>query len=114
MNDTQTSPVDTVGQSLEARMMSELDAQPLTEFDALLDLKNLAGESTGYVRSFTGERIVKGTSVSINLMPGARYFNIHIIPEPQYDDPAFPVRRHAHGPVEPGLDGPVSRFRCRG
>jgi len=89
MNDTQTSPVNTVGQALEARMMSELDAQPLAEFEPLLDLKNLAGESTGYVKSFTGERVVKGTSVSINLMPGARYFNIHIIPEPQYDIPRF-------------------------
>lgn len=89
MNDTLTSPVDTVGQALEARLLSELDAQPLTEFDALLDLRNLAGESTGYVKTFTGERLAKATSVSINLMPGARYFNIHVIPEPQYDVPRF-------------------------
>jgi hypothetical protein len=89
MNDTQTSSVYTLGRALEERLMATLDAQPLTQFDSLLDLKNLAGESTGYVRSFAGERIAKGTSVSINMMPGARYFNIHIIPEPQYDVPRF-------------------------
>jgi hypothetical protein len=89
MNDTKTSPVDTVGQALEARMMAELDAQPLAEFEPLLNLKNLVGESTGYVKAFTGEKILKGTSVSITLMPGVRYFNIHIIPEPQYDVPRF-------------------------
>lgn len=83
------SPVETLGHVLEKRMMAELNAQPLKEFDELLDLKNLAGESTGYVRTFTGDKLTKGTSVSIDLMPGARYFNIHIIPEPQYDVPRF-------------------------
>jgi hypothetical protein len=89
MNDTQSSPVNTLGQALETRIMNELDAQPLTQYDRLLDLKNLAGESTGYAKAFTGSKLTKGTSVSINLMPGARYFNIHIIPEPQYDVPRF-------------------------
>jgi len=89
MTDSQNSPIYTLGQALEERMMAELDARPLTQFDSLLDLKNLTGESTGYVKAFAGDRIEKGTSVSINLMPGARYFNIHIIPEPQYDVPRF-------------------------
>jgi hypothetical protein len=89
MNDTNNSPVYTLGQALEERIMTELGAQPLTQYDRLLDLKNLAGESTGYVKTFTGSKLMKGSSVSINMMPGARYFNIHVIPEPQYDIPRF-------------------------
>jgi len=89
MSDTQSSPVCTVGQALEGRIMAELETQPITKYDSLLDLKNLAGESTGYVKAFTGDKLTKGTSVSINMMPGARYFNIHVIPEPQYDIPRF-------------------------
>ena len=114
MNDTQTSSVYTLGRALEERLMATLDAQPLKQFDSLLALKNLAGESTGYLKSFAGERIAKGTSVSINMMPGARYFNIHIVPEPQYDVPRFFVRRYADAQGKPGIHGPVSRFRCRG
>jgi hypothetical protein len=89
MTDDQSSPVYTLGQALEGRIMAELETQPITKYDSLLDLKNLAGESTGYVKAFTGDKLTKGTSVSINMMPGARYFNIHVIPEPQYDIPRF-------------------------
>jgi hypothetical protein len=86
MND---NPVNTLGNALEARIVSELEARPLQEFDALLDLRNLAGQSTGYVRAFSGGRLAKGTSVSIAMMPGMRYFNIHLIPDPHYDIPRF-------------------------
>jgi hypothetical protein len=85
MTNTRDSLIYTLGQALEKRIMAELDAQPLVQYDSLLDLQNLAGESTGYVKAFTGDKLTKGTSVSINMMPGARYFNIHVIPEPQYD-----------------------------
>jgi hypothetical protein len=89
MTNTRDSLIYTLGQALEKRIMAELDAQPLVQYDSLLDLQNLAGESTGYVKAFTGDKLTKGTSVSINMMPGARYFNIHVIPEPQYDIPRF-------------------------
>lgn len=83
------SPFRTLGQALEARIIRELEAQPIAEFNELLDLKNLAGQSTGYVRAFRGGRLAKGTSVSIDMMPGARYFNIHLIPDARYDIPRF-------------------------
>ena len=89
MTDAPTSPIATLGQALEQRMMTELEAQPIEQHSQLLDLKNLAGESTGYVKAFTGERLKKGTSVSIDMMPGMRYFNFHLIPDPQYDIPRF-------------------------
>ncbi len=83
------SPIATLGQALEQRIMTELKAQPIAEHEQLLDLKNLAGESTGYVKAFTAERLEKGSSVSIDMMPGMRYFNFHLIPDPQYDIPRF-------------------------
>jgi hypothetical protein len=89
MTDNQNSPIYTLGQTLERRIIDELEAKPLTKFDGLLDLKNLQGESTGYVKTFTGGRLMKGTSVSIDMMPGMRYFNFHLIPEPHYDIPRF-------------------------
>ncbi len=89
MTNTPTSPIATLGQDLEQRILTELNAQPMTQHEQLLDLKNLAGESTGYVKAFTGERLEKGTSVSIDMMPGMRYFNFHLIPDPQYDIPRF-------------------------
>jgi hypothetical protein len=90
MNDTAAdSPVYTAGQALEQRIMQDVDAAQLDEFADLLDLKNLAGDSTGYVKTFSGKNLTKGSSVSIDLAPGVRYFNIHIIPEPHYDIPRF-------------------------
>jgi hypothetical protein len=89
MSETSNDPIATLGQALEQRMLRELDAKPLEKFDQLLNLKNLAGENTGYVKAFTADKLNKGTSVSIDIMPGVRYFNIHIIPEPQYDVPRF-------------------------
>ncbi|MDH3977203.1 MAG: hypothetical protein OEU86_01705 [Gammaproteobacteria bacterium] len=89
MSEAQSNSIANLGKSLEARVAAELEARPLTEFDALLDLKNLKGESTGYVKVFEGNRVVKGSSVSIDLMPGVRYFNFHFIPDPHYNAPRY-------------------------
>ncbi len=89
MSHVKGSPVQTLGQALEGRILSELETKPLPQYADLLDLKNLAGDSTGYVKAFGGNKIEKGSSVSIEIMPGVRYFNIHIIPEAQYDIPRF-------------------------
>ena len=86
-----TEPVDfhSFGKSIEDRFIHELDAKPNAAYTKLLDLKNLKGESTGYVKAMTADRLIKASSLSINMMPGGRYFNIHIIPEPQYNVPRF-------------------------
>jgi hypothetical protein len=77
------------GKSIEERILSDLGAKPSGEFAELEDIKNLAGESTGYVRTYTADKLVKACCMSVNVMPGGRYFNIHILPEPKYMVPRF-------------------------
>ncbi|MCP4002097.1 MAG: hypothetical protein GY727_14405 [Gammaproteobacteria bacterium] len=77
------------GQSIEERIISELGATPSDQFPELEDVKNPAGESTGYVHVFKAEKLDKAACMSINVMPGGRYFNIHIIPQAQYNIPRF-------------------------
>jgi hypothetical protein len=77
------------GKSIEERIISELGATPADKFSELEDIKNLADESTGYVRVFKAEKLDKAACMSINVMPGGRYFNIHIIPQAQYNIPRF-------------------------
>jgi hypothetical protein len=77
------------GKSIEERIISELGATPSGQFSELEDIKNLADESTGYVRVFKAEKLDKAACMSINVMPGGRYFNIHIIPQAQYNIPRF-------------------------
>jgi hypothetical protein len=75
-----------VGKSFEERIVSGLGAEPTDTYASLADLKNLQGESTGYVKGWSGDRLVKAVSLSISVGPG-RYFNIHLIPEARYDAP---------------------------
>ncbi len=77
------------GLAVEQRIVRELNAQPLSQFSDLLDLKNLKGESTGYVRAFKADKLEKIASLSIDIMPGMRYFNIHIIAESHYNIPRY-------------------------
>ena len=55
----------------------------------LHDIKNLAGESTGYVRTYTADKLIKACCLSVNVMPGGRYFNIHILTDPKFMIPRF-------------------------
>ena len=82
-------PVATLGQALEARLAGELGTRQIAAFEPLLELRNLGGEATGYVRTFTGERLAKGASLSIDIAPGLRYFNIHLMPDPAWDAPRY-------------------------
>lgn len=87
MNSQQVD-ISTIGNTLEEHLVRELGATPVTEFGNLHDLRNLAGESTGYVHVYTADRLVKASFLSIAVGPG-RYFNIHLIPRPEYDVPRF-------------------------
>jgi hypothetical protein len=77
------------GSSIIERVIAELDASQADVFPELADIKNLQGESTGYVRVYRAEKLIKATHLSINVAPGARYFNIQIVPEAQYDVPRY-------------------------
>jgi hypothetical protein len=77
------------GTAVEDRLVEQLGAHPHDDFQELLDLKNLQGESTGYVRTYRAERMEKLACLSINILPGMRYFNIHAIPNHNYLVPRF-------------------------
>jgi hypothetical protein len=77
------------GNSIIERLQSEIGATQTDDFPELLDIKNLAGESTGYARVYKADKLAKATHLSINVAPGARYFNIHIAPEVRYNVPRF-------------------------
>lgn len=81
--------VETLGQEIERKLLNELQLAPVEKFDKLHDLRNLKGESTGYIKVVGGGRIEKGSSLSIEIAPGMRYFNIHIIPDAGYLAPRF-------------------------
>jgi hypothetical protein len=74
--------------SIEARFLAELDAQPAAQFAELQELRDLSGKKTGYIRVYSAARLVKASFLSINVGPG-RYFNVHIIPDPGYDVPRY-------------------------
>jgi hypothetical protein len=83
--------VATFGNSIIERSVSELGATQIDQFPELQDIKNLAGESTGYMHAYKADRLIKATCLSINVAPGARYFNIHFAPDVRYDVPRFSV-----------------------
>jgi hypothetical protein len=86
---TATVTPETFGRRIEERIISELALDSIPRFENLLDLKNLKDESTGYIKVLNGERIEKASSLSIDIAPGMRYFNIHIIPDPGYRMPRY-------------------------
>jgi Ferredoxin-dependent bilin reductase len=78
-----------LGLAVEQRLVEALGATPMEKYANLLDLKNTRGESTGYVRTYQAPRMEKLACLSIDIMPGMRYFNIHAIPDHHYEVPRF-------------------------
>jgi hypothetical protein len=77
------------GEAIEERLVEALSATPMEKYADLLQLKNLQGEITGYVRTYHAPRMEKLACLSINILPGMRYFNIHAIPDHHYLVPRF-------------------------
>lgn len=86
---TAAPALEAFGGRAERRMIRDLALAPMKRFEHLLNLKNLQGDSTGYIKVFSGERIEKASSLSIAIAPGMRYFNIHIIPDAAYRIPRY-------------------------
>ena len=61
--------IQTVGESIWAKLKSELETTPVAEFDELLDLKDLAGNSTGSIEVVTADKLIKMSSLSITMGP---------------------------------------------
>ena len=89
MSSENLQQIASFGASIIERAQHELGVTETNEFPELADIRNLAGESTGTVRTFTGPRLTKMTALSINVAPGARYFNIQLVPEACYNAPRF-------------------------
>jgi hypothetical protein len=77
------------GSSIIERLITELGASQTDAFPQLDDIKNLQGESTGYVRVYAADKLIKATHLSVNVAPGARYFNIQVVPQSQYNVPRY-------------------------
>jgi hypothetical protein len=81
--------LETFGKRIEDRIVSELALEPMARFEHLLDLKNLTNKSTGYIKVYSADRIEKASSLSIDIAPGMRYFNIHVIPDAGHRVPRY-------------------------
>ena len=77
------------GSGIVERVIAENGAAQTDEYPNLADIKNLQGDSTGYVRTYSADKLIKATHLSVNVAPGARYFNIQLVPEAQYNVPRF-------------------------
>lgn len=81
--------VSAFGNSIVARLKAELGATLADVFPELRDIKNLAGDSTGFANVYAADKLAKATHLSVNVAPGARYFNIQVTPEAVYNVPRF-------------------------
>jgi len=88
MNESNTTTISNIGNAVWQRLLGAMDATPVKEFDELLDLKDLAGNSTGSIEVVTAPNLVKMSSLSIVMGPG-RYFNINVIPEANLKIPRY-------------------------
>jgi hypothetical protein len=91
--------VASFGTSIIERLGSELGVVQSNEYPELREIRNLAGDNTGFVHSYHAPRLIKATHLSVNVAPGARYFNIHVAPEVQYNVPRYSLEGMvtAHG-----------------
>jgi len=70
-------------------IVSELHAASDHDYDHMTEIRNLSGDNTGFAKVWKGERIRKISYLSINIMPGARYFNIMVSPDDNVSAPRF-------------------------
>lgn len=84
-----SSDLASFGEAIEQRLVQALGAEHLDKYQHLQNLKNLKGESTGYLRAYSAPRMDKLACLSIDILPGMRYFNIHAIPDHRYMVPRF-------------------------
>jgi hypothetical protein len=77
------------GKALFTRAVNELNAVPDDNFAHMAEIRNLAGDVTGYAHVYTSERVRRLAHLSIDIMPGMRYFNIFACPRDDLDAPRF-------------------------
>ena len=77
------------GKAMFERIVRELNAVRDDSFTHLAAIKNLAGDTTGYAHVYTSDRARRLAHLSIDIMPGMRYFNIFGCPSDDFDAPRF-------------------------
>ncbi|NND54431.1 MAG: hypothetical protein HKN56_05600 [Gammaproteobacteria bacterium] len=70
-------------------VVRELKAEPDPDYAHMDEIHNLAGDNTGFARVWQGPGIRKISYLSIDIMPGARYFNFMVSPDDAIDAPRF-------------------------
>ncbi|MCA0892042.1 hypothetical protein [Microbulbifer agarilyticus] len=88
---SETRVIDEFATEFEGHIVSALRLQLSDEFADLAALKNLQGTEMGFARVYTHNSglIEKAAFMSLTMMPGMRYFNIHVIPNPELNIPRF-------------------------
>ncbi len=77
------------GNALVERVIGELGAVPDDSFAAMAEIRNLAGEVTGFVHVYKADKVRRISHLSINIAPGMRYFNLMVCPEDNVAAPRF-------------------------
>ncbi|HJP04989.1 MAG: hypothetical protein CL799_06840 [Chromatiales bacterium] len=81
--------LEAFGNSIEERIKNNLGGVPSDKHADVAEIKNLASEITGHANVYDADKLDKAACLSIDIAPGVRYFNIHIIPESRYNIPRF-------------------------
>lgn len=81
--------VSDYGKAMFERVIQELNAVPDDSFPHLAEIRNLAGDVTGFAHVYTSARARRLAHLSIDIMPGMRYFNIFGCPHDEFDAPRF-------------------------
>ncbi len=89
MTQATAEQVAAYAQPLVERMIAELHATPDETFAHLGEIKNLAGDVTGFAHVYTADRVRRLSHLSIDIMPGMRYFNVMACTADDIDAPRF-------------------------
>lgn len=77
------------GRPLVERIIAELNAVPDENFAHMNEIRNLEGRVTGFAHVYTADRVRRLSHLSIEIMPGMRYFNMMACTGDNIDAPRF-------------------------
>jgi hypothetical protein len=77
------------GSRIGNRIVEELEISPVEDFADLREIKNVQDQTCGHANIYTGGNISKVVDLSIEVVPGMRYFFIQIVPDVHLDAPRF-------------------------
>jgi hypothetical protein len=87
MSDDTQHLITSTGDKIWNRFVEETRAEQIPEFESLLDIRTVDGHGGSSCKVFEGDRVSKGSMLSISMGPMGRYLTIHLIPSIEYDVP---------------------------